>query len=335
MKRRTFLSGITVLLATRGIVGAQHSGETKKVGWLSSGTLPVAGPNPISTRAAAEVAQFFDALKSYGWIEGQNLIVERRYAAGTTDKLPQLAAELVALNVDVIHVTSATAATAAKKATSTIPIVALASDMVGLGLVSSLARPDTNLTGQNLMLIEVAGKRLHLLRELLPHAAQIAVFGCGDTRAPATRMGLSWPFVKAANKSLKLRLLEYTPQSSDEVRASLQDALNRRADGLLVLDCPRFNAIDRMSLLRHRLPAIYYVESFAFAGGLMSYGPDAYYFFRRSAWYIDRILRGASPRDLPIEQPTKLRLVVNLKTAKDLRLTVPNEILVRADEVIE
>lgn len=134
---------------------------------------------------------------------------------------------------------------------------------------------------------------------------------------------------------LKLRLLEYTPQKADEIEAALKDAANKRADGVLVLDCPRFNSPDKVFLLRHRLPAVYHDGSLAFAGGLMSYGPDAFDFFRRSAWYIDRILRGAVPANLPVEQPTKVRLVVNSKTARQLGLSIPADILLRADEVIE
>jgi putative ABC transport system substrate-binding protein len=136
-------------------------------------------------------------------------------------------------------------------------------------------------------------------------------------------MGLSWPFVEAANRSLKFRLLEYTPQTIDEIAGALKDALLKRADGLWVLDWPRFNSPERVSLLRHRLPAIYYVESFAWAGGVMSYSPEPYAFFRRSAWYIDRILRGAIPANLSVEQPTEFRLVINAKTAKELSLTIP------------
>ena len=331
--RRVFLISLTVLVAAQ-LASAQGMGS-KRLGWLSAGTLPVAGGNPALTRSATEVAQFFDALKMYGWTEGQNLIVERRYADGKADQLPSLAAELVRLKVDVIYATSGTAALAAKRATTSIPIVALSGDMVQQGLVSNLARPEANVTGQNLMFVELAGKRLQLLRELLPRASQIAVFGCGDQRSPGTKMGMSWPSVQEANRMLKLRLLEYTPQKADEIEAALKDAANKRADGVLVLDCPRFNSPDKVFLLRHRLPAVYHDGSLAFAGGLMSYGPDAFDFFRRSAWYIDRILRGAVPANLPVEQPTKVRLVVNSKTARQLGLSIPADILLRADEVIE
>ena len=331
MKRRTFLTACVAASTTARFGFAQQPGEVKRLGWLSTGTVPFVGDNPALTRSATEVAQLFDALKSYGWIEGQNLIVQRRYAGGKTDELPRLAAELVALKVDVIHATSGTAALAAKRATASIPIIALSSDMVGQGLVSNLARPDSNVTGQNLLFTDLAGKRLQLLRETLPRASRIAVFGCG----PGTEMGLSWPFVEGANRLLKFQLLQYTPQTLDEITVALQDASTRRADGLLVLDCPRFNSLDRVPLLRHQLPAIYYVETFAWAGGLMSYSPDAYAFFRRSAWYIDRVLRGATPANLPVEQPTQLRLVINLKTAKALGLTIPPSLLLRADQVIE
>ena len=211
--------------------------------------------------------------------------MERRYAGGKAEQLPGLAAELVALKVDVIHATSGTAALAAKNATGTIPIVALSGDMIAQGLVSNLARPDANVTGQNMMLVELAGKRLYLLRELLPRASRVAVFGCG----PGANMDISWPSVEAANKSLKLELLQYTPQTEDEVGIALKDATSRRANGLLVLDCPRYNSIDKTAL----------------------------------------------PASLPVEQPTRLRLVINLKTAKALGLTIPSSLLLRADQVIE
>jgi putative tryptophan/tyrosine transport system substrate-binding protein len=337
MNRRVLLSILAVaVLAVVRIASAEQSVEIKRLGWLSAGTLPTVGSNPALTRSASEVAQFFDALKSYGWIEGQNLIVERRYAGGKLEDLPRLAAELVRLKVHVIHATSGTAGLAAKNATASIPIVAIVGDMIQLGLVSNLARPDANVTGQHLMSAELAGKRLQLLRELLPRSSRIAVLGCGEGQTGGRNMGMSWPAVEAANKSLGFRLLEYAPQNADAIALALKDASEKRADGLLPLDCPRFNLPEnRLILLRHRLPAIFYVETFAFAGGLMSYSPDPNHFFRRSAWYTDRILRGTAPANLPVEQPTKLRLVINLKTAKELRLTIPPNVLLRADEIID
>jgi putative tryptophan/tyrosine transport system substrate-binding protein len=327
MKRRAFLAGTAALLATAQTPAA-HSGEIKKIGWLSSGTLPVPGSNPVRTRSATEVAQFFDALKSYGWIEGQNVIVERRYADGRLERLLELASALVAHQVDAIHATSGTAGLAAKNATSTIPIVVIAGDIVGQGLVASLARPAGNVTGQTVLAIDLAGKRLDLLRELLPQAATIAVLGCDTKNNPA------WSSTETAARTLGLRLVPYQATTSGEIEAMLKQATSDRVDGLLVLDCSAYNAIDRTVLLRHRLPAIYYVETFAHAGGLMAY-LDTFAVFRRSAWYIDRILRGTKPADLPVEQATKPRLVINGRTAKELGLVIPHSILVRADEVIQ
>ena len=149
-------------------------------------------------------------------------------------------------------------------------------------------------------------------------------------------MGLSWPYVAAAARAIKLQLLQYAPQTTDDIEAALGQAARSRADGLLVLDCPRFNAIvDKSMFVRHRLPAIYYLEVFAHAGGLMVYGPDEAAFYRRTAWYIGRILNGAKPADLPVEQPQELRLIINLKTAKALGLTIPPSLFLRADKVIE
>jgi len=331
--RRAFIAGATALLAAPFAAEAQQTGQIKKVGFLFPWPPPPDDADPVRLRNRAAV---HDELRNHGWIEGQNLIIERRYAAGQIDQLEQLAAELVALEPDLIYAASGTAAVAIRKANTSIPIVTHAGDMVGQGLVSNLARPDGNVTGLNLMLVEIAGKRLHLLRELLPRASRIAVLGCGDTRSPGTNMGLSWPYVEAAARALRVQLLQYAPQTPDDIKAALNEASRNRADGLLLLDCARFNAItDKSIFLRHRLPAIYYLEPFAQAGGLMVYGPDEAAFYRRTGWYIGRILNGAKPADLPVEQPRELRLVINLKTAKALGLTIPPSLLLRADQVIE
>jgi len=327
MKRRRFLTLGTVVIALACVAHAQPA-ATKRIGILSPG-------NPPTTSFGLRVnAEFLDTLRRHGWIEGQNVIIEARYAGGRIETLARLAAELVLLKVDVIYAQSGTAGLAAKKATQTIPIVALSGDMVGQGLVSDLARPEGNVTGQTLLSVEVASKRLHLLRELLPSASRVAVLTCAGWR-PGSLSARSWDAVQDAARVLRFDLVRYTPDTSEQIQAALQDAAKNRADGLMLFDCPIFNAVDRSILLRHRMPAIYYLEAFARAGGLIAYGPDELDIPRRSAWYLDRILRGAKPSELPVEQAMKLRLVVNVKTAKELALAIPNSLLLRADEVIQ
>ena len=275
------------------------------------------------------------ALKAHGWNEGENLIIERRYARGDLERLPALAAELVALNVNVIYATTGRAGLAAKGATDRIPIVTQSGDMVRQGLVTSLARPGANVTGQNVMSgdVEVAVKRLQLLNEVLPPASRIGVFGCGVPGDPDTTKNWAWQATESAARKFKLTLRPYSPTTLDEIDAGLRNAA-RQVDGLLVFDCSYFNGLPPKTFLRHALPAMYPFESYAHAGGLMAYGFDEIALNERHAWYIDRILRGAKPADLPVEQ-VKLRLVVNLKTAQQLHVKIPYSVLVRADEVIQ
>jgi putative ABC transport system substrate-binding protein len=326
-KRRSFLTLTAVFIGLACVAHGQQPAP-KRIGILSPGTPPI---TPFGVRVNNE---FLEALRGHGWIEGQNVTIERRYAAGRLDALPDLAAELVALKVDVIYAHSGTAGLAAKKATQSIPIVALSGDMVGHGLVADLARPEANVTGQSFLSVEVASKRLHLLRELLPSASRVAVLTCAGWR-PGSLSARAWDSVEHTAKGLRLQLLRYSPETAQDIQAALQDAARNHAEGLLLFDCPAFNAVDRTILLRHRFPAIYYLEAYARAGGLMAYGPDELAIFRRSAWYLDRILRGAKASDLPVEQAMTLRLIINLKTAKELKLTIPTSVLVRADEVIE
>jgi putative tryptophan/tyrosine transport system substrate-binding protein len=327
MKRRTLLVLTAALLGLACVAHGQQS-ATKRIGILSPGLPPT---TPFGLRVNSE---FVEALRNHGWIEGQNLTIERKYAGGRLADLAALAADLVALKVDVIYAHSGAAGLAAKRATQRIPIVAISGDMVGQGLVSDLARPEGNVTGQSVLSVEVASKRLHLLRELLPGASRIAVLTCAGWR-PGSLSARAWDSVEHAGRGLRLQLLRYSPETAHDIEFALHDASRKQADGLLLFDCPVFNAVDRTILLRHRFPAIYYLEAFARAGGLMAYGPDELALFRRSAWYLDRILRGAKTSDLPVEQSTTLRLVINLRTAKELRLTIPTSVLVRADEVIE
>jgi putative tryptophan/tyrosine transport system substrate-binding protein len=276
------------------------------------------------------------ALSGHGWTEGNNLVVERRYAGGDLQRLPALAAELVALNVDVIYAASGRAGLAAKAATNRIPIVTQSGEMVRQGLVTNLARPGGNVTGHSVMSgdIDVAVKRLQLLREMLPTASRIAVFGCGPPGEPDATKNWSWPSTASAARRFKVELRAYTPTTLDEIAASFKSA-ETQTNGILFFDCPYFNGLEPTLLLRHSLPAMYPFEAYAHYGGLVAYGYDEILLQQRQAWYIDRILRGAKPADLPVEQITKLRLVINLKTAQKLRITIPESLLARADEIVQ
>jgi putative tryptophan/tyrosine transport system substrate-binding protein len=209
--------------------------------------------------------------------------------------------------------------------------------MVRQGLVSSLARPGGNVTGQNVISadVNVVAKRLHLLSELLgSRALRVAVLGCGDAVVPDdTRKNWAWSATESAARMFNLQLYPYSPRTLAEIDRALKDA-SKQADALLLYDCPYYNALDHAVFLQHRLPAMYPFEMFAHRGGLMAYGFDEILFNQRHAWYIDRILRGAKPADLPVEQ-AKSRFVINLGTANQLRLKVPESLLLRADEVIQ
>ena len=334
MKRRLFLLVSALTLASPSSVNAQQRDQIKRLGVLFPGPPPQPTTEPFRLRARDAL---WSRLRSHGWIEGQNLMVERRYANGDLDRLPVLAAELVALKVDVIYATSGTAGLAAKNATSSTPIVTHSGDMVRQGLVASLARPGGNVTGQNLNSadVNVAAKRLDLLRELLgSHPVRVAVLGCGDFAVPDdTTKNWAWTATESAARTRKMQLQPYSPQTLTEIDKALRDA-STQTDALLLYDCPYFNALDEGVFLQHRLPAMYPFEMFAHRGGLMAYGFDQIHFNHRHAWYIDRIFRGANPADLPIEQ-VKMRFVINLKTAKALGITVPQSLLLRADELIQ
>jgi len=330
MDRRTFLPGLGAVLAAPLAAEAQRPEQVKRIGTLAPAGPPETEPTPFRLRLRAELQ---DALRGYGWIEGHNLIVERRYAAGRIEQLPELAAELVALKVDLVIAVNSTAARAAKKATGSIPIVALTDDPVGHGLVVSLARPGGNVTGLTTRSPDIAAKRLDLLLELLPRASRVAVLACPPNMTATANW--AWPSTETGARALKLQLLPFSVQTRAEIEAALKEAARIRSDGLLVFDCGAFNLLDTAIFVAHRLPAMYYEERYVHAGGLMAYGANAFDLVRRAAWYVDRILRGAKPADLPIEQPTKFRLVINAKTAKALGLTIPPSLLLRADQVIE
>ena len=280
------------------------------------------------------VTQFWERLRELGYVEGQNLVIEARWAEGRYDRLPELMAEVIGRKVDVLVTYSTPAAAAAKNATSTIPIVAAGmGDPIGSRLVASLARPGGNLTGLSLGWAEgIAGKWLELLQETVPQLTTVAVIANPDN--PLSRVQAKQLHAIAPTRGLKLWLTELRePGALDRAFGQA----SQQAQGVLVLPDPLIAALrGQLTALaaRHRLPTIYSLRDFVDAGGLMSYGPDLGVQYRRAAEYVDKILKGALPADLPIEQPTQWTLVVNLKVARALGLTIPQSILLRADEVI-
>ena len=296
---------------------------------------PRVGVLAASFSASSPMAETFrQAVRELGYAEGRNILIEWRYAGGRYDLLPGLAAELVGRKVDVIVTESTVATLAAKKTGATIPIVmALAADPVGSGLVRSLARPGGNITGLSMMLPELAAKRLELLKELVPRAARVAVLANPDT--PWHRVSLTK--IRGAARALRVQPQFVEARAPDAFERAFAAMKSGRADALQVLGDPVFFS-NRSRLLqlaeRNRLPAIYEEGAMVHDGGLMAWGVNFAHLFQRAAWYVDKILRGAKPADLPIEQPTKFELVINLKTAKALGLAIPQSLLLRADEVI-
>ena len=315
------------LLAAPLAAEAQPASKTARIGFLSLSS----GPTPTM--------DISPGLRELGWIEGQNIAVEYRWAAGREDQLPALAAELVRLKVDVIVTSSGLAAQAAKRATATIPIVAtFVADPVGAGLVASLARPGGNITGLTTLAAGLSAKRLELLKAVVSGSTRIAVLwqrgALGGERAERDMVEET----QVAGRTLGLQLRFVEARRPDDVEQAFSAMTEARVGGLLVLPGPMlFEA--RRSIVAHaaksRLPVVYPWREAASVGGLMSYSTNFPDMYRRAATYVDKILKGAKPADLPFEQPTKFELVINLKTAKALGLTIPQSLLQRADQVIE
>jgi ABC-type uncharacterized transport system substrate-binding protein len=328
MDRRTFLVGGAGLLAAPLAAGAQQSPKMVRVGWLGT-SLPTTGLTETLQRA------FEQGLRELGYVEGQNLAIERRYSEGNDERLPDLAAELARLRVDVIVATGGQPPFAAKRATSTIPIVFTNNgDPVGSGLVSSLSRPGANVTGFSLVSPEITGKRLQLLKEAVPGVARVAILS--NPTSPIQALSLKEAGIAAAALHLQLQFLDVrTPSEVTSVLAGLTRA---RADALIVLGHPMLaqqrTRIAELTARTH-MPVMAAQREYAEAGSLMAYGASLPEMYRRAATYVDKILRGAKAGDLPIQQPTKFELVINLKTARALGLTIPPSVLARADEVIE
>jgi putative ABC transport system substrate-binding protein len=311
---------VVVLLAVAVVAEAQQQGRvTPRIGLLASG-------NP-----KGDLEQpFLRGLRELGWIEGQNITIERRYAKGSRTRLPNLAAELVRLKVDVIVVLDSGAIGPATNATKAIPIViTVSSDPVATGLIDSLARPGGNITGLTNISPQLAGKRLELLKEAVPGVSSVAVLG------PPYHS--DWKELAFAAQQLGVRLQTLRVQKPDQFDKAFEAAGRERAKALIVLPSPitNFHREQIVSLaVKSRLPAMYGVSEYVTVGGLMSYGPSLPALHRRTAYYVDKILKGTKPADLPVEQPMTFEFVMNLKAAKQIGVKIPPNVLARADKVI-
>jgi putative ABC transport system substrate-binding protein len=330
MKRREFIALLSGAAAAWPLgASAQQAAKVPRIGYLTASL----AANPHLLEA------FRHGLRDLGYVEGRNVVIEYRDAEGKYDRLPALAADLVALKVDVIVVTGTPHALAAKQATSTIPIVvAIAADPVQSGLVTSLARPGAgNVTGLSLLAPELVGKSLELLKQAVPEFSRAAALWHPGDYGERTEKDMLRA-ADAAARALGVRLQVVETRGPEDFDRAFSDMTRARAGALTVLASnmllnERRRLVDLAA--KNRLPAMYPLREFVDAGGLMAYGPDLADVFRRAATYVDKILKGAKPADLPVEQPTKFELVINLKSAKALGLTVPPSLLAQADEVIE
>ena len=327
LDRRTFIGGVVGgLLAAPLATGAQQAGKVYRIGYLST-----------PTRESVEhgLDAFLRKLRELGWVDGQNLIIEYRWAEGNVERLPDLAGDLVRRNVDVIVAPAGSAALAAKNATSSIPIVMIfPSDPVETGLVASLSRPGGNITGTTFTAgPEIFGKQLQILKEAIPHASRVAIL----SNPVDSSFALQVADVEATARSLRIRLQHVEARGPEEFESAFTAMARERAEALLVTGSSTFLAHQaRLAELAMKgwLPTMLSFRESVEAGGLMAYAVNMADFVGRAAVYVDKILKGAKPADLPVEQPTKFELIINLKTAKTLGLTIPQTLLLRADEVI-
>jgi putative ABC transport system substrate-binding protein len=325
VNRRTFLTGLGAVLAAARAAAAQAT-KVPRIGVLHPGA-----PATSSHFAAA----FDQGLHEHGYREGQNIVLERRFAEANAGRISEIAAELVRLKVDVIVTSTDVGIAAVKQQTQTIPIVmANSTDPVGIGFVGSLARPGGNVTGLSSTSPELSGKRLELLKEALPRLSRVAIVWNPDVRGGV----LEYKETESAARSMRLQLQSVEVNRTDDFNSAFAALTTGRAEALTVAPFSlAFRNRSQIASLaqKNRLPSIYGLREFADAGGLMAYGPNYADGWRRAATYVDKILKGAKPADLPIEQPRKFELVINLKTAKALGLTIPPSLLLRADQVIE
>ncbi|HEY3180587.1 MAG TPA: ABC transporter substrate-binding protein [Casimicrobiaceae bacterium] len=326
MDRRTFVSSIAGGLLAQSLAAEGQPAKIWRIGYLSPGARPADGAPPAVLR---------QALQELRYVDGQNVAYVGRWAEARSERLPSLATELVELKVDVIMAFGGKTALAAKGATSTIPVVLIGGgDLVDIGLVASLARPGGNVTGLSDQATELSAKRLELLQEAIPTTKRIAVLWNANDPAMTSRYR---EIVKAAG-ALRVTIQPLGVREPEDFDDAFSSMTRERPDALLLVTDSLTN-LNRKRVLEfagaHSLPAMYEYGSLVREGGLMSYGPDFDDLLRRAAVYIDKILRGAKPSDLPVEQPTKYYLLVNLRTAKSLGLTIPQSLLLRADELVQ
>jgi putative ABC transport system substrate-binding protein len=328
MRRRV----VGIIALVLGILGAplpaaaQPPGKVPRIGFLWASS-PSTNPHLIEA--------FRQRLRELGWVEGQNIAIEYRTAEGKLERLPDLASELVGLKVDLIVAVATPGARAAKQATATIPVVMVGvGDPVGLGYVASLARPGGNITGLSSMSVDLGPKRLELLKETIPRVSRVGLMWNPADPARALEVRET----QAAAEKLGLRLQSIEVRSPEEIERAFSAMPRERLDALIVQQDP-LTILHRARIagltVKSRLPAISVFREFPEAGGLMAYGTNLADLYRRAATYVDKILKGAKPADLPVEQPTRFELVINLKTAKALGLTIPQSVLIRADQVIQ
>lgn len=314
---------VTVLLATASFAEAQQPAKVPRIGVLF-----------IGGRNQPHLEAFKQGLRERGYTEGKNIALEYRYAEGREDRLPELATELVQLKVDVIVVTADISAQAAQQVTKTIPIVVTTGDPVAWGLADSLAKPGGNITGLSVLLADLSGKRVEILKETFPKMTRVAALW-----SPRERVATAvFSETKVVAQGLSLQLHSFEVQTLQDIERALAEIPKLRSSALLVLLGPlvtlHSKRIVEMALKQH-LPGMYPTRQFAEEGGLMAYGPLIGDLYRRAASYVDKILKGTKPADLPVEQPMKFELVINLKTAKQIGLTIPPNVLARADRVIK
>jgi putative ABC transport system substrate-binding protein len=312
-----------VILTTIDPANAQQA-KVPKIGWLGARS---------ASAPAREV--FARELRALGYVEGKNIAFEYRYAEGKLDRLPALVDELVRLNVDVLLTPSTPATIAGKNATRTIPIVFYSgSDPVAAGLVDSLARPGGNITGFTTISAVLAGKRLELLKETVPKLSRVAALW--NPQDPSSAQ--TWKESQLPARELGLQLHSMEVSSADKFEGAFKEAINTGSAALALMASPFFFSNQKQIVnlaAKHRLPAIYANGEFVASGGLMSYGADEDEAYRRAAFFVDKILKGTKPADLPVEQPKKFELVINLKAAKQIGLAIPPNVLARADKVIK
>jgi ABC-type uncharacterized transport system substrate-binding protein len=329
IERRTFVAGIGLMLVAPCTAEAQQRAKVNRLGFLSL----LSASDPFPPRGA-----FLQALRDLGWVEGRNITIEWRFANGIAERLPELAAQLVHLRVDLIFTETTPAALAAKQATTTIPIVFNAvADPLGSGIVSNLARPGGNITGWSFLGAELSRKRFEFLKETVPTLTRVGLLVHPGVPSEVIVNSILRDLQSAA-KSSSVFLQRFDARGPQDFDGVFSTMMREKIGGLILVPSGMF--LDHRQRLgelaaRTRLPAIFFFREFVETGGLMSYGPSFPDLGRRAATYVDRILKGARPSDLPVQQPTEFELVINMKTAKALGLTIPPSLLLRADQVID